>query len=306
MSSRCSALIVFFLTCLVASPCVSRAGPLPVTSGLVLRLESDAGVTTDGSNNVSAWADQSGQGHNGIPPTASNQPTLIAGALNGLPGLSFNGSSDYLVLEGQVLNSQTFSIFAVVSDLGELNQGSNRFREVFSNWTFENQQTSVFLGTVNKVINDQTSSSIGVRFTDNYSNGNQGVGTLVDPSTPFVLTAINGSSNGTNATVYQDSTILGDKGSMLTTRVLSIPYVIGRQAGTNNEYWHGLMGAVLVYDRALNSSETQEVQTYLSEKYIAVPEPGGMALMALACLGGLGLLRGQRPGMPGRSKRLRS
>jgi hypothetical protein len=40
-------------------------------------------------------------GHNAIPPCTGNQPTRIAGALNGLPGLSYDGNSDFLVLSGK-------------------------------------------------------------------------------------------------------------------------------------------------------------------------------------------------------------
>lgn len=49
--------------------------PLP-TVGLISRLVADTGLTVDGSNKVSAWADQTGLGNGAVQPTASNQPTL--------------------------------------------------------------------------------------------------------------------------------------------------------------------------------------------------------------------------------------
>ena len=44
----------------LSASCQAKAGP--VTAGLVNWLEANAGVTADGSGNVSLWADQSGQG----------------------------------------------------------------------------------------------------------------------------------------------------------------------------------------------------------------------------------------------------
>src|SRR5262245_14357196 len=67
---------------LLASSTANRAHAIPVTSGLVLHLSADAGVTTSGSD-VTAWADQSGQGHSSS--SVESAPQLIPGALNGKP-----------------------------------------------------------------------------------------------------------------------------------------------------------------------------------------------------------------------------
>jgi hypothetical protein len=60
--------------------------PIP-SNGLSLWLKADAGVTLSGSN-VTAWADQSGNGNNA---TASGTPTLVANSLNGKSGISLDG-----------------------------------------------------------------------------------------------------------------------------------------------------------------------------------------------------------------------
>lgn len=60
--------------------------------GLELWLKADAGVTESGGL-VSAWQDQSG---NNRHPSVIASPTLLAAALNGLPAIDFNGTTQYL------------------------------------------------------------------------------------------------------------------------------------------------------------------------------------------------------------------
>ncbi len=67
-----------------------RAQTLPLTNGLQLWLEADAGVTANSSGQVTAWADQSGQGNNATQPDVTKAPTLAAGSLNGHATLRFD------------------------------------------------------------------------------------------------------------------------------------------------------------------------------------------------------------------------
>lgn len=82
---------------------LSYTYPFPTGSGgarpesipdLGLWLKGDAGITLVGGN-VDVWADQSGNGRDFSAPGASNRPAYSS-TLNGLPVLTFDGSTDYL------------------------------------------------------------------------------------------------------------------------------------------------------------------------------------------------------------------
>lgn len=66
--------------------------PLDI-AGCVLWLRSDLGVTKDGSNLVSLWADQSGNGNDFSQNTDASKPVWTADVGNGLPGLTFDGAT---------------------------------------------------------------------------------------------------------------------------------------------------------------------------------------------------------------------
>ena len=66
---------------------------------------------------------------------------------------------------------------------------------------------------------------------------------------------------------------------------------------TNSQFLAGSISALLMWDRQLTAGERLEVETYLTNTYVAgsnaVPEPGQVAasLLLLAGLGGYALLK---------------
>ena len=61
---------------------------------LILDIMGDVGVTKDGSNYLTAWDDQSGQGNNGTQVTAVRRPLWVDAAQNGLPIIRFTKSNN--------------------------------------------------------------------------------------------------------------------------------------------------------------------------------------------------------------------
>ena len=269
--------------CGTAQALVLALPQLPAVSGLSLRLEADVGLTLDGGGfNVVNWADQSGNGHDasGI----GGYYAQVSGAtMNGIAVPTFSDS--YLQISGQPVTSQQFSIFTVAT--ARQDGSANGFREILSNWSGFNTVGSVFLGTVG----DSSLPSTTMRFTDAIGgatdpvNIQTGVGSIGNPTAGFVLSGISGTSD---ASVYLGQSTVTTTAA-LPVRDLSGDWLVGTQGG-GGEFWSGEIGAILVYDRALNSAERTAVISYLGQKYLGtapVPEPGewlmlvaGLALLA--------------------------
>jgi|GEM_PF-2568371 len=262
--------------CCVLFLSASMVSAVPVTTGLKLWLDATDGVTTSGST-VTGWADLSGNGHDGSYSTGA--PQLVPGAINGLPAISFNGNGDHFALAGgQVLSSDSFTVFAVAVDTGPAEGDA---REIYSNWDGANSWPSQFLGTAFGEGGTRT-----IRFTD----GLTAVDVLNAPGSPFVSYGVY--VGGVNADVYLDGLLVGsnaqntDPADALNPngqRDITTPSFIGRQGSFDGEYWQGYIAEVLVYDGALSPEDQAAVATYLQTKW--VPEPGSFVLAAVGLLG---------------------
>jgi len=90
--------------------------PIPVT-GLRVWLKADTGIAKDGSNRISSWADQSGNGFHVAQGGSSKQPLFVDGAISGKPVIRFDGADDYLQTPGAVnlINGTgNYTLFVVV------------------------------------------------------------------------------------------------------------------------------------------------------------------------------------------------
>lgn len=85
-------------------------------AGCKLWLKADAGITKDGSDYVSAWADQSGNGNDASQGTGTNQPLWVDTQLNGKPVIRFDGINDYLksVLNASI--TQPMTVFIIYTE----------------------------------------------------------------------------------------------------------------------------------------------------------------------------------------------
>ena len=113
-------LVTITLLFLAVIPAAALADPPVPTTGLALWVRADAGITTDASGNVSAWADQSSQHNDLSQTTPSLRPQLVENGINGLPLLRFDGAGDWLSFTTRLTTVRT--VFWVVK-----NDGVGRF-----------------------------------------------------------------------------------------------------------------------------------------------------------------------------------
>lgn len=211
-------------------------------SGLVLWLRADMGITLNGGN-VSAWADQSGNGNNATQGTAGQQPTFNAASSN------FSGRP---TVSGNSLDDQLLGTVAVA----------------------ENQPTTIFLAAL---ANGAATSAVV------FDGANDGSQYVYDPSGTHAWTAFAGASlgtayasnvksalcvevNGASSNVYYNSTInpttgnmgaqnIGSGYSLLNSRT-SLLYSLGTE-----------LAEVIIYNGLLSAADRGTVTRYLGSRY---------------------------------------
>ena len=98
---------------------------LPAT-GLALWVRGDAGYSLDGSNDLLAWDDLSGNGVNLTPANGQGYATWTANAINGLPVARFNGSNSSLINVLSPNPTGTFNVFIMTQSVTTNGNGVDR------------------------------------------------------------------------------------------------------------------------------------------------------------------------------------
>jgi len=278
--------ILFVILMLVST----TAYAVPVSSGLVLQLDGSnvTAAESDGQMLVSSWNDQAGTSDNFIQTLSTEMPKLITGGLNGYNTISFDGvsgSDDILQLEdvaATALNPDTggFTVF-IVAKINSNTSGNYLFRKgnyasaADEGWSIFTDGTRILSRIDAGNIND-TAHKAGIQSSMTEIWGEWFVYS-------FVLdgSLMTGYLNGNSGTGYADGVYTG-----------SISPEDSAFLGVNT---NGEMAEVLVYNRALSSTEQNTVGYYLENKYdldtVYVPEPTTISLMSM---GLIALLKGRK------------
>ncbi|MDO7877299.1 FG-GAP-like repeat-containing protein [Hymenobacter sp. ASUV-10] len=244
----------------------AQAQTLPVTSGLYRHFRADAGVSTDGSGNVTVWADQSPNATTAIQSGSAQRPALVATGLGNKPTLRFDGADDVLSLTSNVdLTSGGLSIFVVGRNAVRKNY--NGIFRVASALTGNAAGIEIYWqagssGSGNAEYTANRSSS-GSGYTNYLESANAGPAApapyiygMAAAGTTSRGQALNGTTSSTN----------GGSGSYLPA--VSSPAWLGvGYAGTSNVYLNGDLSEVIIYNREVTTAEQTQIETYLSNKY---------------------------------------
>lgn len=221
------------------------------TSGLVVALESDAGVLNDGSSGVLGWLDSSGQGND--LQTVVGDPIIVSAATpSGEAALNFDGDDSLArlgatdALNGLASGSADRSVFIVA-----------RYNTVLAaaGVAYGNGSANENFG----LVADPTQGELAVQgggAANNFVSSEQGTGTgwLVQSA---VL-----SSNQLDH--YRDGKLIDSAFHAFNTAATDL--VIGEEIDGSG-FADMDVAAVLIYDRALTEMERHEVQAYLFSKY---------------------------------------
>jgi len=259
--------------------CLARgsgeAQTLTVTNNLVLWLKADTLSLSEGQA-VSAWADSSGSGNHTSQGTLSNQPVFHASLFNGLPGVTFDGTSDWLGLT-RVSLPGGLSYMAV-------------FRTTSTDSTrgYDLNAPLTLIGDHTGNIQNGFGVGAGRGEYNNFTGANHRLtgATVVNDGLPQVLALTHGSNAPGPIHMYVKGVLDGSTNSAYSSTFIGFDRIGGGVSITpccvgTEDLFQGDVAEVLIYSTVLSASERQDAHEYLVAKY-ALPEPGSLSLVVLA------------------------
>ena len=222
---------------------------------------------------VSAWVDKTGNASLNI---VGGAPTVVPAPGTGNNAVSFNGTSDFLAnttVAGSTLFSDTATtIFIVENDLS-LNSSSVSFSWVGDTASpgTGHQAVAAINDAGNIVFNQGSNGSDliqGAKPTDN----NYHVLGLQRNDAGSSSISVDGSGLSTSG-AFAGGSVTTATPSQLTIGATANP------GGSASLFFNGTIAEILVFNYALNSTETASVENYLGGKYgiSVVPEPSQYA-----------------------------
>jgi hypothetical protein len=259
---------------------LSTIQALPSSANIQLWFEADAGVTTNGSGNVSTWADQSGNGNNATNLTVANEPLWIGNALNGKPVLRFDGVNDELSSLNDVNLTNGLSIFIIAKNATRKNY-NGLFRIGAVPYTdpsdlevyWQAGTTDAGSGNAIFTVNRCCGSSFGAL---QGSDNRPAVGNY------YVYDVVTSGSAGTQRV----NAVVGPSVSGINVRPLSANKAhlgIGYGGVSTSGLLSGDIAEVIVYNSALSTSDRNYVESYLADKYgLTIPEADTIAYLGMS------------------------
>ena len=237
-------------------------------SGLELWLKGDAGVTVNGSNQVTAWADQSGNGHDfASGPKLPAYATNIA-SLNNQDAISFSGGGDFLQDsdgESYINGSTEFTLFLVIqSNVTGTDHGffDTEDPNITDNiMTMRYDQGGANGGAQNLIkagiLSDNPSHQLE-SYSDIQTTNGQILSLDWKSNDKFNL-VVNGVLNNPSAVQTPPSGTISNASKVIVGKG-------AKDQGTTSS-WDGYIAEVILYNRFLSLAERQSVEDYLSNKY---------------------------------------
>lgn len=237
----------------------------PVTAGLVLHLETDAGLVATGST-LNFWDDQSPAGNHLV---AAGGPTVLPGALNGHPVVRFDGVDDKcertttLGIVGPPTGNGDRTVFLLARYLGT-GPGGFSYGRILCNQAF---------GLI--VLPDGTLMVSGLCSPNDFGS------LAVATGGPWLVQSAVLESGTLRH--YRNLELLGQVTHAFNTTQHRI--VLGAEIDSSPLVEMDV-AAALIYDRALTPTEHQAVLDYLNAKYLAEQPPGAVDDLARCLRGG--------------------
>ncbi len=238
----------------------ATAGVNVPTESLMLWLKADEGVTLSG-NSVSEWSDQSGNGTDAEQAKAANQPSLEEKAINGLPALSFDGTDDFMTFTLPIDGLTGMTIFIV----------SSATEDIEPPWPFCANAAIFWNETASWGTAHVTPLQKGVwiRFGTGQT---QPLPVFYEYESPIGdrFTIATAMMDGVMDYLYVNGELVLENEKPAGQEALGHQRDVGNigRGYNDNTYFPGMIAEVLVYTEKLSDAEREQVEGYLSSKYL--------------------------------------
>ena len=215
-------------------------------TGLVAWYKADALSLNDGDA-VATWTDSSGNSNDATQGTGSAQPTFKTSIINGKPVVRFDGGDDLSTATESNFDLATYSVFFVA--------------------TRSAGTTLISKNTTGTGAGGRRKLQIGLAGNISLSAGSDGsaINNTATVTTPGVYGVIARANNDhdliVNGTVNNKTTTLDD------TTFNNSAFQIGAAFSNGSERITGDIAEIIIFNRAVSSSESLGIQNYLAVKY---------------------------------------
>ena len=208
----------------------------------------------------SSWVDKSVNAWTATQATGGRQPSLVLNSLNGLPGFSFtNANNQSFATAAQTsLNSISgLSIFAVL--LPTWSSGAAVANPSFFGMRIYNGGAT----KINYYVHNNYSETDIFNGSGVFYHTSSVTTSAIGQNKVFIYSGTN--NNGTDIT-YPNGSLTGDSTSASFGSGTSLPIIVGGD-NTDGECWQGYIYEVIFYTRVLSTTERQQVEGYLAQKW---------------------------------------
>jgi hypothetical protein len=219
-------------------------------------------LTNTNQNQVITWADQSGNNNNAIANTGEG-PTFVSSFLNNKPAIRFNGNGQVMeIADSSSLNFLNTSAFIVLRYLDNGEGNDIVYIKNADAGSPEGPAVYGMVGTLGLFSGnlDWPVSSASNPWPDIDSNIN------ITDGTPRLLSMTYDGADIITYDAGEETSVTQLGGNMLTSTGL---LQIGGYNKSFNaaEYFNGDVAEIIMYNRAVTSTERQQVEEYLGVKY---------------------------------------
>jgi len=217
---------------------------------------NDVDVVLDNGDGVAQWVNQAYTDMNPVQATSSNQPTFTSDGIGGIPTLRFDGN-DYLEFASAsipAMNPNEFTMFIVCSALG----GQGAYRSLITSRS-NIPGRSGYMFYANSVNTWDVVHGTGASYVATTST------TGVALNTPSVLT---GERNASTTKIYVNNALEdSDSSAFVKNTVYPARIGTGQTESFPTFFWNGDVSEIIIFNKALSSTERTEIYDYLAEKY---------------------------------------